>query len=311
MNTPSNAMPVSQANARATASNEFSTTRPLYWSVQRELWENRYLYIAPLAVAAVFLIASLIGTIHLPTQIPPLPGAVAEDYRQSILIHYNLAAGFMMAMYILVTMFYCADALHSERRDRSILFWKSLPVSDLTTVLAKASIPFIILPLLTFAITLALQFMMLTLSSVVLLASGRSPAFLWANLPVLRMSMLFLYHIVTSHALWPAPVYCWLMLVSGWARRAAFLWAALPLLAIAGVEEMAFRTHHFASVVGERFIGASDPMSFTPANIFPTDPMTHIIPGEFFLSPSLWIGLAIAAAFLAAAVRLRRNQGPV
>ena len=60
--------------------------------------------------------------------------------------------------------FYSLEALHGERRDRSILFWKSLPVSDLTTVLAKASIPLVVLPLLVFAITAALQFVMLLLS---------------------------------------------------------------------------------------------------------------------------------------------------
>ena len=58
-------------------------------------------------------------------------------------------------------MFYCLDALYGERRDRSILFWKSLPVSDLTTVLSKASIPIVVLPLLTFAVTVATQLIML------------------------------------------------------------------------------------------------------------------------------------------------------
>ncbi len=311
MNTSFNAVPATPADARAVASSAVSPTHPLYWLVRRELWENRYIYIAPLAVAGLFLVGSLIGMIHLPAQVRQLSSAAPEDYRQSILIPYNIAAAFMMATYILVTIFYCADALHSERRDRSVLFWKSLPVSDLTTVIAKACIPFVVLPLLTFAITLALQFMILLLSSLVLLMSGLSIASLWAHLPVLQMALLFLYHIATSHALWPAPIYCWLMLVSGWARRATFLWAALPLLAIVGVEQMAFRTHHFASLVGQRLIGASEVASFTPTDIFPTDPMTHITPGEFMLSPSLWIGLALAIAFLAAAVRLRRNQGPV
>jgi ABC-2 type transport system permease protein len=288
-----------------------SLTHPLYWSVRRELWENRYVYMAPLTVAAVFLIGHLIGMIHLPAEMRQLSAVDPEHYREAILRPYNIAAAFMMGTYILVTLFYCSDALHSERRDRSILFWKSLPVSDLTTVLAKASIPFIFLPLLTFAVTLVLQFLILLLSSGVLLASGLSVASLWTHLPVVEMSLLMLYHIVTAHALWPAPVYCWLLLVSGWARRAAFLWAALPVLAIAGVEKIAFHTQHFAILVGTRLIGNSEPLSYTSPDIFPTDPMTHITPGHFLLSPALWIGLAIAIAFLAAAVRLRRHQGPV
>jgi ABC-2 type transport system permease protein len=279
--------------------------------VRRELWENRYVYLAPLGVAAVFLFGHLIGMIHLPAEIRQLSSIDPEQYREAILRPYNIAAAFMMGTYILVTLFYCADALHGERRDRSILFWKSLPVSDFTTVLAKGSIPFVLLPLLTFAITLVLQFTILLLSSAVLLASGLSVASLWTHLPVVQMSLLLLYHIMTAHALWPAPVYCWLLLVSGWARRAAFLWAALPVLAIAGVEKIAFHTDHFATLVGYRLIGNTTAVGFTPPESFPTDPMTHITPGQFLISPSLWIGLAVAATFLAAAVRLRRHRGPI
>jgi ABC-2 type transport system permease protein len=309
MNTPSNAMSESFESQRI-APVVLSPTRPLYWSVRRELWENRYVYLAPLGVAAVFLFGHLIGMFHLPAQMRQLSSVDPEQYREALLKPYNIAAAFMMGAYILVTLFYCADALHGERRDRSILFWKSLPVSDLTTVLAKASIPFVVLPLLTFAITLVLQFTILLLSSAVLRASGLNVASLWTHLPVVQMSLLLLYHIVTAHALWPAPVYCWLLLVSGWARRAAFLWAALPLLAIAGVEKIAFHTEHFATLVGHRLIGDTTAVGFTPPEMFPTDPMTHITPGQFLISPSLWIGLAIAAAFLAAAVRLRRYREP-
>jgi len=64
--------------------------------------------------------------------------------------------------------------------------------------------------------------------------------------------------------------------------------------------------------VGSRLIGGGAPtVASTSPNMFPTDPMTHIIPGQFLATPGLWIGLAIAAAFLAAAVRLRRYQGPI
>jgi len=311
MSTPSNAVPESALAPQAIAAAATSPTRPFYWSVRRELWENRYVYVAPVAVAALFLLAQMIGMIHLPAHMRQLSGVDPEHYREAILEPYDIAAAFMMGAYILVTLFYCSEALHSERRDRSILFWKSLPVSDLTAVLAKASIPFIILPLLTFALTLVLQFLILLMSSAVLLGSGLSVGSLWTHLPVWQMSLLMLYHIVTSHMLWPAPVYCWLMLVSGWARRAAFLWAALPVLAIAGVEKIAFHTAHFATLVGHRLIGDTGQMGYVSPDMFPTDPMTHITPVPFLLSPSLWIGLLVAVAFLTAAVHLRRHQGPV
>jgi ABC-2 type transport system permease protein len=63
-------------------------------------------------------------------------------------------------------------------------------------------------------------------------------------------SLLTVYHTFTAHALWPLPIYCWLLLVSGWARRATFLWAVLPLVAIGGGELIVFRTWHFAGLVG-------------------------------------------------------------
>ena len=67
----------------------------------------------------------------------------AQSRQQTIEAPYDMAAGLLMLDLLIVGVFYCLDALHGERRDRSMLFWKSLPVSDLTTVLAKASIPLV------------------------------------------------------------------------------------------------------------------------------------------------------------------------
>jgi ABC-2 type transport system permease protein len=304
MNTQSNAIPESFDSERI-APTSLSATEPLYWSIRRELWENRSIYIAPLAVAGValfgFSLGSIAGIWEKPLRLDPASPQAP----------YDMAAGLMMLTGIVVSVFYCLDALHGERRDRSILFWKSLPVSDVTTVLAKASIPLVILPLLTVAITIATQWLMLLLSSAVVLVSGQSVATLWTKLSFFRMSWLMLYHVLTAHALWPAPIYCWLLLVSGWPRRATFLWAALPVVAIAGVEQIAFHTWHFAELVGSRLIGAAPTVAMTSPDMFPTDPMTHIAPAQFLGSPGLWIGLAFAAACLAGAVRLRRYQGPI
>jgi ABC-2 type transport system permease protein len=282
-----------------------SVTRPLYWSIRRELWENRSIYVAPLAVAGAalfgFSLSSIAGIWEKPLRLNPMAPQAP----------YDMVAGLMMLTGIVVSVFYCLDALHGERRDRSLLFWKSLPVSDVTTVLSKACIPLVILPLLIFAITFATEWLMLLLSSAILLASGLSVATLWAKLSFLRMSWLLLYHVFTAHALWPAPIYCWLLLVSGWPRRATFLWAALPLLAIAGVEQIVFHTWHFAVLVASRLIGAAPTVSSTSPAMFPTHPMTHIAPDRFLSSPGLWIGLALAAAFLAAGVGLRRYREPI
>ena len=305
MNTRASAMSESPLESQVAATAPIPPSRLMYWSVRRELWENRSIYLAPLAVAGValfaFSLSSIAGIWEKPLRLNPAQPQAP----------YDIAAGLMMLTGIVVSVFYCLDALHGERRDRSILFWKSLPVSDVTTVLAKASIPLVILPLLTFAIIVAMQWLMLLMSSVVLLVSGQSVATLWTELSFVRRSWLLLYHLLTAHALWPAPIYCWLLLVSGWPRRATFLWAALPLVAIAGVEQIAFHTWHFAALVGSRLIGDAPTVASTSPDMFPTDPMTHIAASSFLSSPGLWIGLAVAAAFLAAAVRLRRYQGPI
>jgi ABC-2 type transport system permease protein len=273
------------------------------------LWENRWIYLAPVGVAAVFLFGFLIATIHLPGWMRGM--SIDLHHRDAIAMPYDIVAGLMMLTTILVNVFYCADALYGERRDRSILFWKSMPVSDLTTVLAKASIPLVIVPLLACATAVVAQFIMLLLSSAALLASGLSVSPLWTELSFFHMSLLLVYHVFTAHTLWPAPVYCWLLLVSGWARRATLLWAALPVVAIGGLEAIVFRTWHFAALIGTRLIGAAPEIDFGSPDTFPTNPMTHITPLNFLGSSELWFGLALSAAFLAAAVRLRRYQGPV
>jgi ABC-2 type transport system permease protein len=303
MNSPSNAMPES-CDTQRIAPAVMSATRPFYWSVKRELWENRSIYIAPLAVSVVMLFGFLIATIGRAMSMDPARRAAALAEPN------DFAALVIMGTAFIVGVFYSLEALHAERRERSILFWKSLPVSDLTTVLSKASIPLVVLPLLAFALTVATQWIMLLLSTAVLMGSGLSVSPLWTHMPFLQMWLLLLYHLVTVHVLWYAPMYGWLLLVSGWARRAAFLWAALPWLAIGVVEKIAFNTTHFAAWVGYRFSGDAAGGSFMGDN-GSMDPLMHLAPWKFLGTPGLWFGLAVFAACIAAAVRMRRYRGPM
>jgi ABC-2 type transport system permease protein len=310
VSTSSNAMPESPVESQTVAPRATSATRPLYWSVRRELWENRSIYVAPLVVAALFLFGFLIGTVHLADKMRAAAVLDAAQQRQLIEQPYNFVALLIMGTTFVVGVLYCLEALHGERRDRSILFWKSLPVSDLTTVLSKASIPLVVLPLVTFAITVVTQWIMLVLSIAVLLGSGTNVSMLWTHLSLFQMSLMLLYHLLAIHSLWYAPIFGWLLLVSGWARRAAFLWAALPLVAIGVVEKIAFNTSHFVALLGSRFGGGPEGVGLTAASAS-MEPLTRLAPGQFLERPGLWIGLAFAAACLAAAVRLRRSQGPI
>src|SRR5277367_2196030 len=310
MNTQSNMVPES-FEQQGIAPAVLSATRPFYWSVRRELWENRSIYLAPTAAAAVFLFGFLISLIGLPHRMRAVLALDPAKQREALAMPFDYAAGIIMATAFIVSIFYSLEALHSERRDRSILFWKSLPVSDLTTVLSKASIPLLILPLLSFAITAATQWVMLLLSSAVMLGNGLSVTPLWTRLALFQSLFMLFYHLFTVHMLWYAPIYAWLLLVSGWARRAAFLWASLPILAIGVVEKLAFGSAHFFGLLAHRLSGGAEAIPFSSSNRFPIDPGMQITPGIFLSSPGLWIGLLVAAAFLAAAVRLRRYRGPL
>jgi len=313
MNTQGNAVPESPLSSQAAAA-VMSETRPLYWSIRRELWENRSIYITPLAVAAVYLFGFLISLFWVPRSMRGM-GAHGEMPPVNVLaMPYSHASMLIMLISSLVGIFYSLDALHSERRDRSILFWKSLPVSDLTTVLSKASIPLVVLPLLTFAVTVALHLIMLLLSGAVRLGSGSGTAMPWAP-PLFEMELVTLYATAVLVA-WHAPIYCWFVLVSGWARRATFLWAVLPPVAVAVVEYVAFRTLYVGSLLHNRLGGfAAAAFDLKDKNGVPIDahfiPLAQLAPGRFLSSPGLWIGLVSAAIFLAAAVRMRRYRDPL
>ena len=302
-----NASAMPEASVRSqTVAAEVPPLQRFDWSVRRELWEHRSLYLAPLAVAALILAGSVISLAPLPDQLRA--AAALDPMRQHELIErpYTFAALLLMFTTIVVALFYCLDALHGERRDRSILFWKSLPVSDLTTVLAKASIPVVILPLLTFGITVATQALMLLLAGGRLMGTGLSVS---SHLSFWHMSVTLFFHLVLGHGFWYAPFWGWLLLCSAWSKRAPLLWATLPLLALGLLEKIAFNTAYFGGWIGYRFMGGPQGMSSgrEPMTIEALTPA----PAQLFTSPGFWFGLALAAVFLVAAVRLRRYREPI
>jgi len=278
-------------------------TSPFYWSAQKELWENRYLSILPLAIAGVALVAFLVTTLGRALATPDLA------QRRAVLTEPDhFVTALIMGAAFIAGIFYSLEALHGERRDRSILFWKSLPVSDLTTVLSKLSIPLVFLPLFSFVIVLGIESSMLCISSLALRANSMSAGPLWRSF-FQSMGML-IYHLITVHILWYAPVYAYLLLVSGWAKRAVFLWAALPGLVIFAIEKMVFGTTHFLGYLGYRLSGP-EPFDMEAASNTPITAMSHLSLVRFLTTPGMWGGIVFAAIFIFGAVRLRRSQGPI
>jgi ABC-2 type transport system permease protein len=273
----------------------------LYWSVRRELWENRSIYLAPLIVGGVVLFGFFIGLAKLPARVQ---AATSENMHQVIESPYVIGAMMLMATQLVVSIFYCLDALYGERRDRSLLFWKSMPVSDLTTVLAKALIPMLVLPLLTWAITVATQTVMLSLSGAVLAANGLDASLVSSHLSLSGIVWYNAGHLVAFHGLWYSPLYAWLLLVSAWATRVPFLWAVLPPAALIVVERIAFNSRVVALLLQDLFMGGAEPSGGVPGMTM--EGMSP--PADFLLRPGLWVGLALTAALLAGAIRLRHSR---
>jgi ABC-2 type transport system permease protein len=280
--------------------------RPFYWSVRRELWEHSAIYLAPAAAAAVGLLGFLVSTLWLARSV-----TVAVPKNDHLMMPYVFTAFAVMMIGFLVTIFYCLSALNGERRDRSIQFWKSLPVSDLTTVLAKVAVPMVVMPLVMLAVIIGAQFIMLVLSTIVVLLHGIDPGRLWARVDLRLMWTVLPYGLLVN-ALWMAPVYAWLLLVSGWAKRMAFVWALAPPLGLALFERLAFNSTHVIRFVIERVAGGfGEAFSVRGEGKAAIDKFSDIDPLHTFFSPHIWGGLAVAGLLLAVIVRLRRSRDPI
>lgn len=286
------------------------TARLLHWSVRRELWEHRSVYLAPLAVALLVLLGSLLRVAALPRRLAALPADDPGALHALLVGPFRLAPAPIMLASFLVGMYYALDALYGERRDRSILFWKSMPVSDRLTVASKALVPLALLPLLAFALSVATTAVLLLAASALLAGGAVGPGRLWAEVRYFQQVAIMFYGLAV-HALWLAPVYGWLMAVSAWAKRAPFLWAVLPPLAAGAAERLAFGTSHVCGLIRYRFAGAMSEAFVLARGDGDVNRLTQLDPLGFVASPGLWLGLAFALASFAAAARLRRRREPI
>jgi ABC-2 type transport system permease protein len=289
-------------------------TRVLYWSVRRELWENRAVYLAPLAVAGLGVFGFLFSLIHLPGIVRAASGAdalAAKKAAGQLALPYDFVTGVIFLCALIVAVFYCLAALHGERRDRSILFWKSLPVSDTTTVLSKLAVPLIVQPLVVFAVAIPTHVVMLTLSSVVLLANGMSPADLWPHLHIFNIWLTLPYGLVVL-ALWYAPIMGWLLLVSAWARSMPILWALGPPLGLALLEFLALRSKAVWTLLRYRLEGGfHEAFTVGGQGKVPINGLQDADFLRFLALPGLWSGLVFAAACIAGSIWLRRRRDPI
>ena len=290
---------------------DLPAVRRFSWSVRRELWEYRSVYLAPAAVGAIVLAGFFISLASLPDRMRAARSLAPEQLRAAVEQPYLFAAILLMGADMIVAVFYSLDALYGERRDRSVLFWKSLPVSDATAVLAKASVPILVLPLVTFVATVATQSVMLLASSIVLTTAGVETSAGWDRLSLFEFSRVNFGHLVLVHGLWHSPLYAWMLLVSAWATRVPLLWALLPPVAVAVIERLAFNSTWFERLLYAIFLVGAEPSDMSAA----PHPMTLDMLGaseplsRLLMSPALWLAVTTTAVLLLGTVRLRRSRG--
>jgi len=287
------------------------------WLIRREFWENRSIWMIPAAFGGLLLLAALFTQVSIPRLTSTKE---SEEAAAAFLVLVGAMFYLVMALY---SAWYLLDCLYTDRKDRSILFWKSLPVSDANTVLCKLLIGMIIVPLVYFVAadaTALIAAFILSIRARASIGSSLWNAELWGQIQVLWM-----YVIVTT-AVWYLPVAGWLMLLSAWAKRAVILWAILPPLLLNIFERLFFGTHMVSQIIGRRltalpwvsFKGLGPNYMWTHESGVvdnagsPVPSVWHLInPSGFFTSAEVWIGAAIGIALIVAAIQLRMRRSEI
>lgn len=291
-------------------------TRTAVTSLRRELWEHPALYIVPLVVLGLALVG-VIGKIRLVGKFVDESGAE----QVSAAMHLG-AAGFivpfLMVMLVVIPL-YLLDCLYAERKDRSILFWKSMPVSDAVTVLSKLATALVAAPLIIYVVATVTQILGLSIGHLaILMSSAESPGMMQEARAFLQAQAVLMYALLAV-SLWYAPIYGWLLLVSAWAKRVPFLWATLVPVALIVLEAEILRSRYLADWIGERFSGVFSSGFQLPSwmqgdrsegTFLEQSPNVSELmnPADLFVSFGLWSGLALTAAFVAGAIALRRYR---
>jgi ABC-2 type transport system permease protein len=282
--------------------------------IRREFWEHRQLWIMPLVIAGLF-IAILALFPHANVQMDDSDFSTPHKQLASFAIFHSALAIPQFLLLAVLLPFYLLDCLYAERKDRSILFWKALPVSDAQTVLSKLLVALVVVPLGVYVLTVCTDIAASGILAVRLRESEVLRALVhWDTGVWLRTQGLILASLVVV-VLWYAPIAGYLLLISAWAKRNAFLWALLPPPIAMLVEKIAFRTTHLAHLLGYR-LGASGVLGVGHGVAAKAAVAGDDVPGMMdslrpllaYANVDLWLGLAVTVAFVWAVIRIRRHQ---
>ncbi len=296
-----------------------------FWLVRREVWEHKAIWVAPAIVIACMVLLVVTGNVHFGKLdgdgASVLIDELTRDQQTGLLliVYAGLALVVFMVMGV-IGFFYALDSLYADRRDRSVLFWKSLPLSDAETVLSKFSVAIVVIPVVAAAAAIVAQFVVALGISAKLSLAGLPADVVWQPQAIMGGIVAALLWCVTA-ILWYAPVIGYLMLASAWAPRGPFLWAVLPPVAIWVLERMVMHSEYVGDFITQRLFGmyslldSGDDSGARDIGDKAGDRLERItdfdIAGalkEFYSSPELWLGVLAAAALLAAAMWVRRYR---
>jgi ABC-2 type transport system permease protein len=295
------------------------------WMIRREIWEHKAIWVAPLIVLGCLLLLTITGNVHLgpigtvgePEPLGQFPRDV--QIRLLMIVYAGLALVIDMVMGI-VAFFYSIDSLYSDRRDRSVLFWKSLPLSDAETVLSKFAVAAVVIPLVTLVAAVLAQFIVAAGGSAKLAIAGMAADIMWQPEAILGGILVALLWCVIA-VLWYAPVIAYLMLASAWAPKGPFLWAVLPPVGAWVLERVVLYSNHVGEFITNRLFGLYHllgPTQDVEADLEDSEVGAEISKlsqvdllgnlREFLVSPDLWLGIVAAGLLLAAAMWVRRYR---
>jgi ABC-2 type transport system permease protein len=281
--------------------------------VRREFWEHRALWLAPLVVTALLALCAAIGRIHLDADAATHVQGEAQRVAVFTIIQWVLAIP-LYVVALFVVSFYLLDCLYAERKDRSILFWKSLPVSDGLTVCSKMLVALVVMPLGVFALALLAHLLCTAILGARVLIGTVPPVFTWNTYEWLR-SELVMFLVTLLAVLWYAPLAGYLLVMSAWVRRSPMLLATLPLVLGPILEWVAFGTRHLMDFINYRLngilwlLGVHNTRIITKHGLYSAGTALEVLNFRGVLtSVDLWLGLAVTAALVYAAVRIRRYR---
>lgn len=295
--------------------------------LQRELWEHRSIYVTPVVVALLLTLISLTGQVSVDGMNLVDLGIVGasnvpENARAAVLSLGMLALSytFIIAMCVL-TIFYALDSLYAERKDRSILFWRSIPSTDFETVLSKLLTAMLVIPLITFVMIVVTHLLVLLITSVWIgIRGGSGLQLIWASAPFFdnwAATLVFLLAL----PLWLSPFIGWFLLVSAYTKRSPFLAAFLPIVILPMLEKMLFDSAVFAEAIFVRSIKMplfvdletlarliEEAENFATIANADLSLLGLMDIGGFLIHPGLWLGLIVCGLLTAAAIYVRRYR---